>query len=121
LRKPDKENAATYVVARFRLVCVCRVEGFVLKRNIPRLAVAFFVFTTIQVARAQESLPDLVRRVKPSVVSVQTYDAKGEPLISGSGFFIRPGEVVTNMHVIRGAHRVEIHTLEGKGRTFPVA
>ena len=25
------------------------------------------------------------------------------------------------MHVIRGARRVEIHTLEGKGRTYPVA
>lgn len=72
------------------------------------------------VNQRQESLPELVRRVKPSVVSVLTYDAKGEPLISGSGFFIRPGEVVTNVHVIRGAHRVEIHTLDGKGRTFPV-
>jgi len=68
-----------------------------------------------------ESLPDLVRRVKPSVVSVLTYDIKGEPLISGSGFFIRPGEVVTNLHVIKGARRVEIHTLEGKGRTYAVA
>lgn len=115
-----------------------------MKRNIPRLVLALFVvtfalITLAQVARAQdspseptridklkfvgqtESLPDLVRRVKPSVVSVLTYDAKGEPLISGSGFFIRPGEVVTNSHVIRGAHRVEIHTLEGKGRTYPVA
>src|SRR5204862_7700046 len=52
---------------------------------------------------------------------VLTYDLKGEPLISGSGFFVRPGEVMTNMHVIKGAHRVEIHTLEGKGRTYPVA
>ncbi len=69
---------------------------------------------------APESLPDLVRRVKTSVVSVLTYDAKGEPLISGTGFFVRPGEVVTNMHVIKGARRVEIHTLDGKGRTFPV-
>ena len=67
------------------------------------------------------SLPDLIRHVKPSVVSILTYDAKGEPLISGSGFFIRPGEVVTNMHVIKGAQRVEIHTLDGKGRTYPVA
>ena len=115
-----------------------------MKTNIPRLAVPLFVVTFAlitlgPVARAQdsasesngidklkfagqtESLPDLVRRVKPSVVSVLTYDAKGEPLISGSGFFIRPGEVVTNSHVIRGAHRVEIHTLEGKGRTYPVA
>ena len=50
-----------------------------------------------------------------------TYDAKGEALISGSGFFVRAGEVVTNMHVIKGAHRVEIDMLEGKGRTYPVA
>jgi tetratricopeptide (TPR) repeat protein len=69
---------------------------------------------------SQATLPELVRRVKPSVVSVLTYDLKGEPLISGSGFFVRPGEVMTNMHVIKGAHRVEIHTLEGKGRTYPV-
>jgi tetratricopeptide (TPR) repeat protein len=112
-----------------------------LNRSIPRLALALglFVFAYAQPSRAQdssaeetksdklkfvvqgESLPDLVRRVKPSVVSILTYDAKGEPLISGSGFFIRPGEVVTNMHVIRGARRVEIHTLDGKGRTYPVA
>ena len=112
-----------------------------MKSNIPRLVLVLglVVVSTAQFARAQdalsnpekdkqtiagqsqESLPDLVRRIKPSVVSVLTYDAKGEPLISGSGFFVRPGEVVTNMHVIRGAHRVEIHTLEGKGRTYPVA
>lgn len=73
-----------------------------------------------KVVEPQESLPNLVRRVKPSVVSVLTYDAKGGPLISGSGFYIGPGEVVTNSHVLRGAHRVEIHTLEGKGRTYPV-
>ena len=91
------------------------------RRIFPQLALALFVFTTTQVARAQESLPDLVRRVKPSVVSVLTYDAKDQPLISGSGFFVRPGEVVTNLHVINGARRVEIHTLEGKGRTYPVA
>jgi hypothetical protein len=122
-----------------------------LKRSIPRLVVVLGLFVlAAQLVRAQdpssdpakidklqsvgqtpagqtttgpsqESLPDLVRRVKPSVVSVLTYDAKGEPLISGTGFFVRAGEVVTNMHVIRGAHRVEIHTLEGKGRTYPVA
>ncbi|HYV25267.1 MAG TPA: tetratricopeptide repeat-containing serine protease family protein [Pyrinomonadaceae bacterium] len=106
-----------------------------MKRVIPRLLLALVFLSLVQVARAQaensqtkvetqsstELLPDLVRRVKPSVVSVLTYDAKDEPLISGTGFFVRPGEVVTNMHVIKGAHRVEIHTLEGKGRTYPVA
>lgn len=109
-----------------------------MKRSIPRLALVLCFLAFAQIANAQDrsnpdstrqlsiapqqaSLPELVRRVKPSVVSVLTYDAKGEALISGSGFFVRPGEVVTNMHVIKGAHRVEIHMLEGKGRTYPVA
>jgi len=91
-----------------------------LKKNIPQLVAAFVLITSARVASAQDSLPDLVRQIKPSVVSVLTYDAKGQPLISGTGFFVRPGEVVTNFHVIHGAHKVEIHTLEGKGRTYPV-
>jgi len=107
-------------------------------KSIPRFALALCFLAFIQITNAQDrpspdstrqlitapqqaSLPELVRRVKPSVVSVLTYDAKGEALISGSGFFVRAGQVVTNMHVIKGAHRVEIHTLEGKGRTYPVA
>jgi tetratricopeptide (TPR) repeat protein len=73
-------------------------------------------------ARAQqpqaESLPELVRRVKPSVVAIVTYDMKGEPLLSGSGFFIRPGQVLTNLHVVEGARRVEVKTLDGKGRIY---
>src|SRR5207253_3154819 len=116
---------------------VFAVGGLVLNRSIPHFALVLCLLAFAQIANAQDrsnpdstralniagpqpTLPELVRRVKPSVVSVLTYDAKGEPLISGSGFFVRSGEVVTNMHVIRGAHRVEIHTLEGKGRTYPV-
>lgn len=91
-----------------------------MRKAIPRLAVALFVFASAHLIQAQDSLPDLIRRVKPAVVSVLTYDAKDQSLISGTGFFVRPGEVVTNLHVIRGAHRVEVHTLEGKGRTYPV-
>ena len=99
-----------------------------MKSTIPRFALVLCLLAFAQIANAQDhsnpdsnnkvnpvaqqaTLPELVRRVKPSVVSVLTYDAKGEPLISGSGFFVRSGEVVTNMHVIKGAHRVEIHTL----------
>src|SRR5712692_9623105 len=137
--KPGREFGAARAVANFSLFQIRR-RRVMLKRSVPHLFLVLFVFTTAQLARAQgelsdpgksdklkfveqaqDSLPDLVRRVKPSVVSVLTYDAKGEPLISGSGFFVRPGEVVTNLHVVRGAHRVEIHTLEGKGRTYPVA
>lgn len=70
---------------------------------------------------SQENLPELVRRVKPIVVAIATYDSQGQALMTGSGFFLRPGQVVTNLHVIRGASRSEIKTLDGKGRVFPVA
>ena len=69
----------------------------------------------------QASLPDLVKRVKPTVVAIATYDSQGEALMTGSGFFLRPGQVVTNLHVLRGASRCEIKTLDGKGKVFPVA
>jgi tetratricopeptide (TPR) repeat protein len=91
------------------------------KRNVPRLLLILLSLIITESASAQVSLPELVRRVKPSVVAVATYDAKGEPLATGSGFFLRPGQVLTNLHVIRGAFRAEIRTLDGKGRVFPVA
>jgi len=71
-------------------------------------------------AHLQEGLPALVKKVKPAVVAIATYDASGEALMTGSGFFLRPGQVVTNLHVIRGAVRAEIKTLDGKGKVFPV-
>lgn len=71
-------------------------------------------------AQDKEGLPALVKRVKPSVVAIATYDANGEPLMTGSGFFLRPGQVVTNLHVVRGAVKAEIKTLDGKGKVFPV-
>lgn len=76
------------------------------------------VFTTT--ALADESLPELVRRVKPTVVAIATYDANGEALMTGSGFFLKPTQVVTNLHVVRGATRAEIKMLDGKGRVYPV-
>jgi tetratricopeptide (TPR) repeat protein len=77
------------------------------------------LFTTVAQA-ADENLPALVKRVKPSVVAIATYDASGEALMTGSGFFLRPGQVVTNLHVIRGATRGEIKTLDGKGKVYPI-
>jgi len=93
------------------------------KRIFPQLllvAVSLFLCSATP-AFSQESLPELVRRVKPQVVAIATYDSQGEALMTGSGFFIRPGQVVTNLHVIRGAQRCEIKTLDGKGKVFPVA
>src|SRR5687767_9176780 len=84
------------------------------------LFLASAVSATSIAARADENLPTLVKRVKPAVVAIATYDASGEALMTGSGFFLRPGQVVTNLHVVRGAARAEIKTLDGKGKVYPV-
>lgn len=89
-------------------------------RRLPPWLAVFLLAACAVEARAQESLPELVRRVKPSVVSVVTYNTKGEVQVTGSGFFVRPGRVVTNLHVVEGAARAEIRTFDGKGKTYPV-
>jgi S1-C subfamily serine protease len=91
------------------------------KRIFPQLLLIVIASTSVSRVFGQESLPNLVRRVKPAVVAIVTYDDKGEALTTGSGFFIRPGQVVTNLHVMRGARRSEVKTLDGKGKVFPVA
>ncbi len=63
--------------------------------------------------RSQDLLPELVRRIKPSAVAIETFDAKGEKLSRGSGFFIDTDRVVTNRHVIDNAYRAEIHSYTG--------
>jgi S1-C subfamily serine protease len=89
-----------------------------LKRKLPLWLALVLLSTIVKGAQAQETLPELIRRVKPAVVAVITYDAKNEVQMTGSGFFIRPGQVLTNLHVIDEAHHVEIRTLDGKGKTY---
>jgi len=72
------------------------------KRIFPQLLPLALVALSAHAAYSQNNLPDLVKQVKPSVVAIATYDATGEALMTGSGFFLRPGQVVTNLHVIRG-------------------
>lgn len=89
-------------------------------RIFPRLLTLTLFLFSASLGHAQESLPALVKRVKPTVVAIATYDTNGEALMTGSGFFLAPGQVVTNLHVIRGAARAEIKTLDGKGKVYPV-
>src|SRR5437764_8902832 len=93
-----------------------------LKRRVPlRFALLLCLCAISAQAQTEASLPELVRRVKPAVVAIVTYDTKGNPLMSGSRFFVRPGQGITNMHVIEGARRVEVKTLDGKGRVYQSA
>jgi len=90
------------------------------KRRLSSLFPLTFILLLAPAVLADDNLPALVKRVKPTVVAISTYDSNGEALMTGSGFFLRPGQVVTNLHVVRGAVRAEIKTLDGKGKVFPV-
>ena len=76
------------------------------------------VWTGCFCVMAQDFLPELVRRIKPSAVAIETFDAKGATLSRGSGFFVAADKVITNRHVIEKSNRVEIHLVDGK--KFPV-
>jgi tetratricopeptide (TPR) repeat protein len=67
---------------------------------------------------SQDLLPELVRRIKPSAVAIETFDSRGEKLTRGSGFFIEGDRIVTNRHVIEGAYRAEVHS--STGAVYPV-
>jgi tetratricopeptide (TPR) repeat protein len=77
---------------------------------------AFIVmaFACADFVAAQDYLPELVRRIKPSAVAIETFDAKGATLSRGSGFFISTNRVITNRHVIEKSNRVEVHLMDGK-------
>lgn len=82
------------------------------------LSAVLFLFLPFINTQSQDLLPDLVRRIKPSAVAIETFDSRGEKLSRGSGFFIAADRVVTNRHVIDNAFRAEVHSYNGS--VYPV-
>ena len=76
------------------------------------------LLTSPRIEASQDLLPELVRRIKPSAVAIETFDVRGEKFSRGSGFFVESDRIVTNRHVLEGAHRAEIHS--STGAVFPV-
>ncbi|MEZ5429339.1 MAG: tetratricopeptide repeat protein [Pyrinomonadaceae bacterium] len=62
----------------------------------------------------QDLLPILVKKIKPSAVAIETFDAQNRNISRGSGFFISKDLVITNRHVIEKSNRVEIRLVNGK-------
>ncbi len=61
-----------------------------------------------------QAVTDIVDRVGPSVVRIDIR-RNGKPAGSGSGVIVSPdGLVLTNSHVVQGAKRAEITTLDGR-------
>jgi len=90
----------------------------IVSRSASILCVAVLLFVPFIRVESQDLLPDLVRRIKPSAVAIETFDSRGEKLSRGSGFFIAVDRVVTNRHVIDNAFRAEVHSYNGS--VYPV-
>jgi tetratricopeptide (TPR) repeat protein len=71
------------------------------------------IFAGSHAVAAQDYLPELVKRIKPSAVAIETFDSRGATLSRGSGFFISSDRIITNRHVIEKSTRVEIHLMNG--------
>src|ERR1044072_4876743 len=80
--------------------------------------ILLFLLIPHPIEASQDLLPELVRRIKPSAVAIETFDSKGEELSRGSGFFVEEDRIVTNRHVLEGAYRAEVHS--STGVVFPV-
>jgi hypothetical protein len=79
----------------------------------------FFCSIFILTALAQEKLPQIVKKIEPSIVVILTYGKDGKMTGQGSGFFIsQSGDIITNRHVLTGVHRAEVKT--AKGKIYPI-
>jgi serine protease Do len=67
----------------------------------------------------QLSATDIARRVLPAVSFILCDD--GRTSSQGSGFFVGPGLVITNFHVIKGMRRGTLRTVGGRKLTFHIS
>ena len=80
----------------------------------PGLIAAVFILVAAVSTTAHEPFKKRIASFKRAVVIVTTYDDRGMPLLQGSGFFITPERIVTNLHVISQASAISIQTFAGK-------
>lgn len=75
---------------------------------------AYLLLTVPYAKGADVNLVELVKEIRPAVVTVITYDEDKKPSGLGSGFFIdKEGHLITNYHVLKGAYSAEVKTFDG--------
>ena len=68
--------------------------------TIPLVCLLFLSLTNL--ALVESNPTELVKKIQPSIVTIQTYDKNTKPLGQGTGFFIDFSYVITNYHVLMG-------------------
>lgn len=73
--------------------------------QIPNLLFWATCFFFVACAAHAQSPQEVARRAFGSTVLLVMEDANGQPVSLGSGFFIKSGEIATNLHVVKGSTR----------------
>ena len=82
---------------------------------ISSLLIVFLCVSISSNLRSQQLLPDLVKKIQPSIVTVIANDIDGNLETIGSGFLINlDGDIITNIHVLKNAPNARVRTFDGK-------
>lgn len=73
-------------------------------RRLVFVCVTFLLLLGASSAHAQTA-QEIAKKTFGSTVLLVMEDANGQPLSLGSGFFVRDGEIASNLHVVEGAAR----------------
>lgn len=76
-----------------------------LLRSATSLCLALLVVGLGHALADGQTAPEIAKKAFRSTVLLLMEDANGQPISLGSGFFVRGGEIATNLHVIQGAAR----------------
>ena len=82
-------------------------EAELAKAGKPAIEATAALPETVAAPAAAASLEDVVGRVMPAVVLVETSSGRG------SGFFVRPDTVITNVHVVKDDGFVRLRQMDG--------
>jgi hypothetical protein len=97
----DAEATIMYSMFRFRVSLACAARWIGHERLVCGALLALVLASSAHAQTAQE----IAKKAFASTVLLVMEDANGQPLSLGSGFFIRDGEIASNLHVVEGAAR----------------
>jgi len=69
------------------------------------LVVSFLFLTALHSVVSAQTAQEIAQKAFGSTVLLVMEDTNGQPLSLGSGFFVRGGEIASNLHVVEGASR----------------